>query len=42
MAFWVLLRVGYWVWQNTMCHLCGGNKIELKKCVVGKIKDTEG
>jgi len=25
-----------------MCHLCGGNKIELKKCAVGKIKNTEG
>jgi hypothetical protein len=25
-----------------MCHLCGGNKIELKKCVVEKIKNTEG
>jgi hypothetical protein len=23
-------------------RLCGGNKIELKKCAVGKIKNTEG
>jgi hypothetical protein len=25
-----------------MCHLCGWLKIELKKCAVGKIKNTEG
>jgi len=25
-----------------MCHLCGGNKIELKKSAEGKIKNTEG
>jgi hypothetical protein len=29
-------------WAKQMCHLCGGNKIELKKCAVGKIKNTEG
>ena len=42
MALLVLLRVGLCVGQNQMCHLCGGNKIELKKCAVGKIKNTEG
>jgi hypothetical protein len=38
MALLVLLRVGLCVRQNPMCHLCGGNKIELKKCAVGKNK----
>ena len=38
MALLVLRRVGLCVGQNQMCHLCGGNKIELKKCAVGKIK----
>ena len=42
MALLVLRRVGLCVGQNQMCHLCGGNKIELKKCEVGKIKNTEG
>jgi hypothetical protein len=42
MALLVLRRVGLCVGQNQMCHLCGGNKIELKKCAVGKIKNTEG
>ena len=42
MALWVLRRVDLCIGQNQMCHLCGGNKIELKKCAVGKIKNTEG
>ena len=42
MALLVLGRVGLCVWQNQMCHLWVGNKIELKKCAVGKIKNTEG
>jgi hypothetical protein len=46
MALLVLRRVGpdsyRDVGKNPMCHLCGGNKIELKKCAVGKIKNTEG
>ncbi len=42
MALLVLRRVGLCIGQNQMCHLCGGNKIELKKCAVGKIKNTEG
>jgi len=42
MALLVLRRVGLYVGQNQMCHLCVGNKIELKKCAVGKIKNTEG
>jgi hypothetical protein len=42
MALLVLRRVGLCVGQNQMCHLCGGKKIELKKCAVGKIKNTEG
>ena len=42
MALLVLRRAGLCVGQNQMCHLCGGNKIELKKCAVGKIKNTEG
>ena len=42
MALLVLRRVGLCVGQNQMCHLCGGSKIELKKCAVGKIKNTEG
>jgi hypothetical protein len=42
MALLVLRRVGLCVGQNQMCHLCGWLKIELKKCAVGKIKNTEG
>jgi hypothetical protein len=42
MALLVLRRVGLCFGQNQMCHLCGGNKIELKKCAVGQIKNTEG
>ena len=42
MALLVLRRVGLCVWQNQMCHLCVWLKIELKKCAVGKIKNTEG
>ncbi len=42
MALLVLRRVGLCIGQNQMCHLCSGNKIELKKCAVGKIKNTEG
>lgn len=34
------LCVGLWGLQ--MCQLCVGHKIELKKCAVGKIKNTEG
>jgi hypothetical protein len=41
-ALLALRRVGLCVRQSQMCHLCGGNKIELKKCAVGKIKNTEG
>ena len=41
MALLVLRRVGLCVGQNQMCHLCDGYKIELKKCAVGKIKNTE-
>jgi hypothetical protein len=35
-ALLVLLSVGLCVGQNQMCHLCGGNKIELKKSAVEK------
>jgi hypothetical protein len=42
MALLVLRRVGLCVGQNQMCHMCGWLKIELKKCAVGKIKNTEG
>jgi hypothetical protein len=42
MVLLVLRRVGLCVGQNQMCHLCGWLKIELKKCAVGKIKNTEG
>jgi hypothetical protein len=42
MALLVLRRVGLCVGQNQMCHLCGWLKIELKKCAVGKIKNTDG
>ncbi len=35
-------RVGLCVGQNQMCHLCGWLKLNLKKCAVGKIKNTEG
>jgi len=42
MALLVLRRVRLCVGQNQMCHLCGWLKIELKKCAVGKIKNTEG
>ena len=41
MALLVLRRVGLCGGQNQMCHLCLA-KIELKKCAVGKIKNTEG
>ena len=42
MALLVLRRAGLCVGQNQMCHLYGWLKIELKKCVVGQIKNTEG
>jgi hypothetical protein len=42
MALLVLRRVGLCIGQIQMCHLCGWLKIELKKCAVGKIKNTEG
>ena len=42
MALLVLRRVGLCFGQNQMCHLCGWLKIELKKCAVGKIENTEG
>jgi len=28
--------------QNKMCQMCGWLKLNLKKCAVGKIKNTEG
>jgi hypothetical protein len=42
MALLVLRRVGLCVGQNQMCHLCGWLKLNLKKCAVGKIKNTGG
>jgi len=42
MALLVLRKVGLCVGQNQMCHLCGWLKLQLKKCAVGKIKNTEG
>jgi len=41
MALLVLRRVGLCIGQNQMCHLCGWLKIELKKCAVAQIKNTE-
>jgi hypothetical protein len=41
-AFWFCEGSALCVGQNQMCHLCGWLKIELKKCAVGKIKNTEG
>jgi hypothetical protein len=40
-ALLVLRRVGLCDGQNQIWQLCGGNKIELKKCTVGKTKNTE-
>ena len=37
-ALLVLRRVGLCVGQKPMCHLCGGNKIELKKMCGGENK----
>jgi hypothetical protein len=40
--FWFCEGSALCAGQNQMCHLCGWLKIELKKCAVGKIKNTEG
>jgi len=37
-----LRSVGLCVGQNQMCQMCGWLKLNLKKCAVEKIKNTEG